>query len=82
MDETTKKLYSNLAVVGNTLYIISNDNAENTNYFLARSALTEVENTVASMNLAPEIKLGIANLTKYLAKKIEKRKEQANGTIA
>lgn len=81
-DDSTVKRFKNLAIIGNFLFQISNDNAEQTDYFLAKSALTEFTNEVNLLNLDFATKTGVDNLIRYMDKKIEKRNRQAGGEFS
>lgn len=82
VDENTQKRFKNLATVGNVLYQITDENTEDTNYFLAKSALKEFAEAVDLLALDQETKKGIRSLVLYLQGKIEKRMEQANGAFS
>ena len=81
-DEGTTKRFSNLAIVGNFLYQISNENGEQTDYFLAKTALQEFALATQNVELSPEVRLGVENLVKYLDKKIGKRNRQKGGEFS
>ncbi len=78
-DEETKKRFANLAIVGNYLYEISNENGEATDYFLAKTALSEFAQAVTKVDLLDSVRDGVEKLIKYLDTKIEKRKKQQDG---
>lgn len=81
-DDATKKRFSDLSIVGNFLYQVSNDNAEQTDYFLAKTALQEFDQAVKSIDLDLKTRSGMNNLIKYLDTKIEKRNRQAGGEFS
>ena len=81
-DEGTKKRYSNLSIIGNFLYQISNENVEQTDYFLAKTSLQEFGKATADVELDPQTRIGVENLIKYLDKKIEKRNRQQGGEFS
>lgn len=75
-DPNTLKRLQNLSIVGNFLFEISNENAEMTNFFLAKTSLQNFKEEIEMLDLPYEVKIGIDNLIKYLDQKIEKRKKQ------
>jgi hypothetical protein len=81
-DEETKKRFANLAIVGDFLFEISNENVEATDYFLAKTALEEFGEAVAKVDLELPVRTGVENLIRYLDKKIEKRKRQQDGEFS
>lgn len=82
MDDAVKKRFSNLAVIGNFLYQISNENGEQTDYFLAKTALQEFSESSKTVDLDIPTRTGVDNFIKYLDKKIEKRKRQQSGEFS
>lgn len=77
-DEETRKRIKNLAMVGTALVQISNDNAGETDYFLAKQALKSFEQGIAILDLDYESKKGMNDLIAYLEKKLAKRLKQLN----
>ena len=76
-DPETEQRIKNLAFVGSALVQISNDNAGETNYFLAKTSLKTFKEGIDKLELDPKSKQGMADLIQYLDKKIDKRLKQA-----
>ena len=81
-DEETKHRFTNLAIVGDYLYQISNENGEQTDYFLAKTALQSFAEAIELVEIDEKTRSGVNNLVKYLDKKIEKRNRQASGEFS
>lgn len=77
-DEDTKGRIKNLGAVGTALVQISNENAGETDYFIAKQSLRNFEEGINKLDLDYESKKGMKNLIDYLDKKLEKRIKQLN----
>lgn len=76
-DSDTLKRLSNLANVGNALYLVSDSTKENTDFFVAKSSLNSFKMEIDMLDLPKDVRIGIQNLIKYLEIKIEKREKQS-----
>jgi len=81
-DENTIERFKSLAIIGDFLYQISNDNAEQTEYFLAKTALQKFTAESNLIELDFKTRSGVNNLIAYMDKKIEKRNRQAIGEFS
>jgi|GEM_PF-7000816 len=81
-DDDTKKRFADLGIIGDFLYQISHDNAEQTDYFLAKAAINQFLEATRLVELDMKARSGVENLIKYLDSKIEKRKRQAGGEFS
>ncbi len=81
-DQATKTRLEKLAIVGNMLFQISNDNVDQTNYFLAKSSLQSFSEDISNLELDQKTMSGMMNLIKYLETKIDKRQKQAGGEFS
>ncbi|MEP7103648.1 MAG: hypothetical protein ABI721_03000 [Candidatus Dojkabacteria bacterium] len=77
-DEETKNRIRNLAAVGTALVQISNENAGETDYFIAKQSLINFEQGINKLDLDYESKKGMKDLIDYLSKKLDKRIKQLN----
>jgi len=83
VDDKTKKRFTNLALVGDILFEISNETADQTHFFMAKSALAEFQKDMEALELGADIERGMQNLLNYLHKKIDKRMRQSvNGEFS
>ncbi|MCS7317871.1 MAG: hypothetical protein NZZ41_06170 [Candidatus Dojkabacteria bacterium] len=72
-DENTLIRLENLARVGSYLFFLSDDNAYDSDYFLAKTSLSNFKNEIDKLILPDTLRQGLYNLIRYLEKKIDER---------
>lgn len=77
-DLQTRDRIKNLAYVGTALVQISNENAGETDYFLAKDSLRKFEDGISKLELDYQSRKGMKDLIEYLRKKLDKRLKQLN----
>jgi len=78
IDENTRKRLQAFAEIGKYLYLISDENYEDDEYFNVREALNTFSDEIFKLELTPTMKEGIDYFIKYIDTKINKRKIRRN----
>jgi len=77
LDENTKKRLEYFAQIGRFLYLISDDNAEEDEFYKAKEALNNFATEIHKLDLDPITRDGVDYFIKYMETKINKRRDQA-----
>lgn len=77
----TNQLLNNLSIIGRFLEQISNENGEQTEYFVAKTSIDNIKALMTTISTLVDTNTldGLNRLVSYLEKKVEKRNRQANG---
>ena len=77
-DENTLKRLEYFAQIGDFLFLISDDKAQEDAFYEAKQALTNFTNEINKLELPAKTKNGVDHFIKYIDTKINKRMNQAN----
>jgi len=80
-EEATFKRLEYFAQIGDFLELVSQDNAQEDEFYKARTALINFTNEINKINLSLKTKKGINSFIKYIDIKISKRMKQSNGAF-